>query len=296
MSETDINPDNQHPGASPEPADGHSPSLPPPIPETKRFAYLPEDLRVPWGWGDLILFIAVFVFAIFASGLMIGAGVALVALSRGAAPQEFLKQADVQTMVLALQQVMLFALLFGYLFARVRVFAGQPFWQTIGWRRVPPPGSSQPAAYVLSALGGAVLAVVVQMASLLYKPETPPPIEQFFRTRESIFIMMGLAVVLAPVFEETIFRGFLYPVLARTFGVLGGVLLTGTLFGLMHALQLWGAWWQLGLLILVGIVFTMIRARTGSVTPAYFAHLGYNGILFAYLYAATDGFRNLPRG
>lgn len=295
MSDNPNQHDEPQTYAAPEPATMQDSSgVGPRVVESEPFAHLPEDLRVPWGWGDLVLLTVVFVFAIFASSILVGAGLTLVAHSRGADPQELIQQANVQALVLALQQMMLFALLFGYLFARIRVFAGRPFWQTIGWRPVPPPGSSQPAAYMLSALAGAVLAIVMQFASLLFKPESPPPIEQFFRTRESIFIMMGLAVVLAPVFEETIFRGFLYPVLVRTLGVPGGILLTGTLFGLMHAVQLWGAWWQLGLLIVVGIVFTTIRARTGSVTPAYFAHLGYNSALFAYLYAATDGFRNLP--
>jgi membrane protease YdiL (CAAX protease family) len=294
MSDNLTRQDNSQAGAARETIGLHDSSDVPTVPEPVPVIHLPEDLRVPWGWGDLILFTAVFVFAILASGLLIGAGLALVAHSRGANPQELFQQANVQVLVLALQQGMLFALLFGYLFARIRIFAEKPFWHTIGWRPVPPPGSSQLAAYVLSALTGAVLATGMQFASLLFKPESPPPIEQFFRTRESIFIMMGLAVVLAPVFEETVFRGFLYPVLARTLGVPVGILLTGTLFGLMHAVQLWGAWWQLGLLIVVGIVFTTIRARTGSVTPAYFAHLGYNSALFAYLFAATDGFRNLP--
>ena len=59
---------------------------------------------------------------------------------------------------------------------------------------------------------------------------------------------MLIAVLLAPVVEETVFRGYIYPVVARTFGVTASVLATGTLFGLLHAPQLWGGWWQIALI------------------------------------------------
>ncbi len=42
------------------------------------------------------------------------------------------------------------------------------------------------------------------------------------------------AVVLAPLFEETIFRGALLPVLAMRLGPLPGVLLSGLLFAMAH--------------------------------------------------------------
>ncbi len=278
--------------ASPAPAEREAsgPHVLPPDP----YAHLPEDLRVPWGWLDLLGLLAVFVVAILVSSLAVGAGLALVASARNIDPQQFFSQTNVRTLVLALQQTMTFALLFAYLFVRIRAGGANAFWRTLGWRGVPLGEGPRPAIYLLSLFGGAVLAMLVQFASLLYRPETPPPIEQFFRTRESIFLTMGLAIGLAPLVEETIFRGFLYPVLARGLGIRAGVLLTGTLFGLTHAAQLWGAWWQILLLVLVGLAFTTLRAVAGSVTPAYFAHLGYNSMLFVHFYAATDGFRNLP--
>jgi membrane protease YdiL (CAAX protease family) len=277
---------------APESAEGGVSALQGPQPDPD--AHLPEDLRVPWGWADLLLLLGTFVVALVISSLAVGAGLTLVAGARGTDPQQLFSQPNVRTVVLVLQQTVTFALLFAYLFVRVRMAGATAFWRTLGWRGAPVGESTRPAIYLLSLFAGAVLAVLVQLASLLHRPETPPPIEQFFRTRESIFLTMGLAIGLAPLAEETVFRGFLYPVLARTFGIRAGVLLTGTLFGLSHAAQLWGAWWQIVLLVLVGLAFTTLRAVAGSVTPAYFAHLGYNGALFVHFYAATNGFRNLP--
>jgi membrane protease YdiL (CAAX protease family) len=73
-----------------------------------------------------------------------------------------------------------------------------------------------------------------------------------------------------------------------------GILVTGVLFGSLHAAQLWGGWGQIGLLICVGIVLTWVRARTGTVVASYLVHLGYNGMLFLGLALATGGLRHLP--
>ena len=49
----------------------------------------------------------------------------------------------------------------------------------------------------------------------------------------------------------------------------------------------------LALLILVGIVLTWVRARTGTVAASYFVHLGYNGLqLLGYLAYTMGGTRH----
>ena len=40
--------------------------------------------------------------------------------------------------------------------------------------------------------------------------------------------------------------------------------------------QLWGGWWQIALLVMVGIVFTIARAATRTVVASYILHLSYN--------------------
>jgi membrane protease YdiL (CAAX protease family) len=109
-----------------------------------------------------------------------------------------------------------------------------------------------------------------------------------------VFLLMVLAVTLAPLVEEMIFRGYIYPVVARSLGIPAGVILTGILFGLLHAPQLSGAWAQIGLLIVVGIVFTYIRAVSRTVLASYITHLSYNGYIFVTTMIQTHGLRNLP--
>ncbi len=142
--------------------------------------------------------------------------------------------------------------------------------------------------------GGAMLALIVTFAGKFFHEKGELPIEELFHSRPAVILLMSFGILVAPLVEETMFRGFLYPIIARRFGVGTGVIVTGVLFGAMHAQQLWGGWGQIGLLIGVGIVLTWVRARTGTVAASYFVHLGYNSLLFLGFFAATGGLRHIP--
>jgi uncharacterized protein len=105
---------------------------------------------------------------------------------------------------------------------------------------------------------------------------------------------MAMAVFVAPLVEETVFRGYLYPLFAKSFGIVPGVLLTGVLFGLMHGAQLGWTWGIVALLIVVGIVFTTVRAYTGTVLASFLLHLGYNSMIAVTTIVSTRGFTQIP--
>ena len=72
------------------------------------------------------------------------------------------------------------------------------------------------------------------------------------------------------------------------------VVITGVLFGLMHAPQLG---WTVGLvtmLITVGIIFTLARARAGTVFASFLLHLGYNSMIAFSAIVSTRGFTQMP--
>jgi membrane protease YdiL (CAAX protease family) len=71
--------------------------------------------------------------------------------------------------------------------------------------------------------------------------------------------------------------------------------LTAFGFALVHASQLASAWAPLLVLFMVGLVFTLVRVITRSVAPGFLMHVGYNFMLFAMLYVATDHFRHMER-
>ncbi len=254
---------------------------------------LPEDLRAPWSWLDLLFFV---LFSL-ASSVVLTWMVALGALVWfGVRPWDIDNSGGTKATILVVSQGLWSGVTLLYLFAVVRMRHRGPFWHTIGWRRLHPRNMTPTFATFTYVLGGVALAMAIQMASLLVGKKTTLPIEELFRDRRSVLMLMVLGILVAPLVEETVFRGYIYPVVARRFGVFTGVLATGALFGMAHAVQLWGGWGQIALLIIVGIVLTYVRARTGTVLASYFFHLGYNAILFVGFYFATGGLHHLPGG
>jgi membrane protease YdiL (CAAX protease family) len=94
--------------------------------------------------------------------------------------------------------------------------------------------------------------------------------------------------------EELFFRGLLYPVLARRYGMGASILLTGAAFGLLHGAQLRFSWAVL-IIFLVGIALTAVRAKTKSVAASFLMHVGYNATLSMLFFVATGGFRHLDQ-
>ena len=120
------------------------------------------------------------------------------------------------------------------------------------------------------------------------------PIQELFKNRQTALLLMSMAVMVAPLVEETVFRGYLYPLFAKSFGIAPAVVVTGILFGLMHGSQLGWSWGIVGLLILVGMIFTFARAYTGTVLASFLLHLGYNSAIAITTIISTHGFTRVP--
>lgn len=288
MSDSDPNLPLPEDAAAPvEPAVTPAPeSAPAPTP----VSLVADDLRVPWTWVDVLIFI------IFSVGSMVVIEYAMqtfVLTSGRVTLKELPAFIASNTVYVAVRQFFWFLMLLGFLYYTLRPRRTGTFWHTVGWQRPCTGAFSRLTFYPVCLFAGAVLAIVIATASGLMAPKHPLPIQAYFLDRQSIYLMSVMAVLVAPITEETVFRGFLYPVFARTLGVSGGIALTGILFGLLHAQQLWGGWWQISLLVLVGLIFTSVRARSGSVIPCYLFHLGYNAIQFVgFLF--SDQFHKLP--
>jgi len=300
-----LPPDNL-PAPQPGQSEGLSPTPPPPAgpsepaPEFRLgLQFDPQpipdrpsrvDSRTPFHWMDLVYLMLFY----FVSGgvltLIVAAG-AFVFF--GISPSQLKTSTAAWASVMIISQALLSAATLAFLYAVVRGRSAAPFWQVMGWRGFRNMALS--ASVVLRyVFGGFALAVVVGWLGNFVGRESGIPMEELFRSRQSVLMLMALGILVAPLVEETIFRGCIYPVIARKFGITTGIVATGALFGLAHAQQLGGAWGQIGLLICVGIVLTYIRARAGTVAASYFVHLGYNTILFVGFFIATGGLRHLP--
>lgn len=251
---------------------------------------LPLDLQVPWDWVDLLLLVAIAVGGIFVCSMLLLSGFGAFGISSS----RLQHSSDDRILFAICVQVLLYFILLGYLAAQIRVRSHSPFWRAIGWRPLRMGGVPRPLAWLGFVFGGFLLQLLVTLASSVFPPKRTLPIQAVFESRDTTVFFMLVAVLLAPVVEETIFRGYIYPVIARSFGVVVSVLLTGAIFGLLHASQLGFSWWQIALLIFVGIIFTYARAATRTVTASYILHVSYNSFQVIGFLIVSHGLTALP--
>jgi len=93
-------------------------------------------------------------------------------------------------------------------------------------------------------------------------------------------------VLLAPLVEETLYRGIAIPLFTAHLGVLWAVILTCVLFGLLH----WagGLWYMLLTGIVAGGAFAGLFYWRGGVLAPFAAHLALNLIEFIYVWRAHN--------
>lgn len=276
------------PESLPEPVEGSS--LPSPILEGDSFALAEGPIAPPeppfpaWrGWD--VLWIAVFtaltIFVFTIIALFVARGFPEFRHST------FLELATNAKIVIGSQAAAYpVVLLFMYMLVRSR--SQEPFGEAIRWHW---PGPTAPAFIAC----GVVLALVVDgLARFLPIPKSLP-MDTYFHDAASAYMMAIFGVTLAPLLEEVFFRGLLYPLLRRSFGLVTGVLLTALAFAAIHGAQLGYAWAPVLSIFVVGAVFTIVRVKTNSVASSFLMHCGYNFALFAALWLASDHYRHLEK-
>jgi membrane protease YdiL (CAAX protease family) len=251
-----------------------------------------EDLRISWSWLHLVAFV---VFGAFSLAL-----VQVVLLLHYVPPRSLSNQRELERIVLSKPQlavgtmVIWYALVLLFLYVTLAVFHNVPFWRSLGWRKLGWREGRWPRSPWLYLGGGCVLSMLVFVVTAKMQPPENIPIEELFHYKNTALLFMAMAVLVAPLVEETVFRGYLYPLFAKSFGVVASILVTGTLFGLMHGAQLGWTWQLVSVLICVGVVFTFVRARTGSVFASFLLHLGYNTTIAVFTILGTEGFSKIP--
>ena len=256
-------------------------------PPVEMKAPVPEDLQISWSWPHF----AVFLLFAFISIFVIQGVLAFYLAPSHQMPQKELEKYLLTNPKFALgSMVIWYAVLFFFLYVTLSVLRGHRFWEILGWRKIQPRAGELPKNPLVYFLAGCGLSLFVAIVSSQMKTPENVPIEEWFKQRETALLFVAMAVIVAPLVEETLFLGYFYPLLARSFGVVPGILITGLCFGVMHGAQLGWTWSLVSMLILVGIVLTLVRARTGSVLASYLMHLGYNSLISFFAIVGTHGF------
>lgn len=222
----------------------------------------PKPPREPfWDYTDLALVLGLIVF-----GLLIITVVTALVISRSGYWGGDLMFLALPTTI-ALYAVVYFALKL-VLGSRY----GRPVFRSLGWRR-------SNFSLGLAAGGGALLGFSLSLlGTALRTPKVKSPFENLGATPLSFALLAFMAVILAPIFEELFFRGFLQPLLSRTFGAIAGILITAALFGGLHAPEYSWAWQYAFCVSLAGVVFGYLRYRTNSIIPCTVMHGCFNAL------------------
>ncbi len=153
-------------------------------------------------------------------------------------------------------------------------------WREIGYR------TTSVGRDVVTGLAGffaalPLLFVAAIAASLLARtvfkniPTPQQPIEGIVSSGNALGVVLAFfaASVIAPLVEETFFRGVLYTTLRGRMGVWAAVGISSAMFAVVHPLPN-------GFLpiFVLGSVFALMRERTGSLLPSIVCHCVYNTI------------------
>jgi len=188
------------------------------------------------------------------------------------------------------------------------------FLDGIAWRWATARGQ----AWKLMALG-LLVGLMMQMVARLITPPKTLPVDAFFMTPLDAWMITLFGTVVAPLFEEICFRGFLVPACAIAYdwlslprteqartrwqttatltpvGLIFSAVLTSLIFALLHATQVAHLWTALLVLFSISLLLTWVRIKTGSVAASTLVHGAYNGFVFLMVLFQTGGYRHLER-
>lgn len=173
----------------------------------------------------------------------------------------------------------------GFVLALITVVAG-PIWIAVtavasrwrGWRVADYLALQWPRRSELLFAVGCLVALLIafDLITLAVGREVVPRfmLEAYTTARASglgaILLLFFAIVVIAPLSEEIVFRGFLYRGLSTSFlGVAGTVLLTSAAWTAMHIQY---DWFLLAQVFTLGILFGWLRWATGSTTLTIILH------------------------
>jgi len=156
-----------------------------------------------------------------------------------------------------------------------------PFWKTLGFSWPPT---------VAPWIGFGIcffMAITLLGAGLLIthflgggKTDLDKLIESSFQARVATAIV---AVLTAPLVEEIIYRGILYPAIQRLIGVVGAVAVVSIMFAGVHVLQYRNNIGVILVITILSVTLTTIRATSGRLLPSVVVHLIFNGLQSLYL-------------
>jgi membrane protease YdiL (CAAX protease family) len=152
-----------------------------------------------------------------------------------------------------------------------------PFFGTLGW--------DWSGGFTLwRSAGLAVLLLIVGIAIGKLSGPADNALEQLLRSSRAAALAAAFAAsITAPLVEEIVFRGVLYSAMRRLAGTAAAVAFVVFLFAAIHVPQYWPSYGVIATILLLSVVLTLIRARTGRLLPCFVVHFVFNSIQAVFI-------------
>lgn len=223
---------------------------------------------IPWTVGDIARGVAV----VIALSLTI-----IVAVTIGAALFLGFEGLQEHLVILVLLSSLVLEgvmLLGAWLFSGLKYRCG---WNALGFRSFNMKRALILVPVVL--LAGLLINYLYQVLISLVGIEPPPAVPpEFIQSGLSLAMLSLLAIFVAPIAEETFFRGFIFTGIGKRFGYGWGAIASALLFAFAHI--------QPGALLpifLLGLLLAWLYIRTHSIWPCILTHFAYNSLALLFV-------------
>jgi membrane protease YdiL (CAAX protease family) len=146
-----------------------------------------------------------------------------------------------------------------------------PTWLDIAWA---------PAGMVVYVIVSAIIMALAAVFLTFVNPMQAQDVgfSQLMSNTQYLLAFVSL-VVIAPIAEEVLFRGYLFGKLRKYAPLWVAILVTSVLFGIVHFQ------WNVGLdVFALSIVLCLLRVVSGSLWPSILLHMLKNGVAFYFLF------------
>lgn len=125
---------------------------------------------------------------------------------------------------------------------------------------------------LLFALGSQAVTYWIEATPLVF-------VDPLYQSVSSVWLLIFAIVIVAPIYEELVFRGILWSAISEQFrgsrGAIVASVVTSLVFALIHIQY---GWYEISTIVLLALLFSYARIRSGSLWLPILLHIINNGI------------------
>ena len=170
-------------------------------------------------------------------------------------------------------------LLIFLIYRTIKNYPGLSFSEAVGLKKE---NQSWHKIFTIPALLGLAVAAVTSYLALSREVQPSTPMGDVLEANNGSMMLLAfmlMAVILAPILEEIIFRGYFFYVISRYRGQTVAVYLIAVVFALLHVEQYWGDWLAIFMVAFLGLILSHLRVWTKTTIATMVTHFFYNATM-----------------